>query len=308
MTATTSGCRTISRSVTMRSVGTRMWIGCTAPAVSWMTSRARCCLPIRSRVSTGRPRPFRRLACRRSADLHIFDDRDLIARILAGAGLFCGLQNSVIRRRVFDCLRFETASRNEAENQVFVIRAIAAGFRLAYFVDVHHVLPRPRFELLGVRPANQRREASAEKISNDLIHGFERLPALISLTKPEQRALRGRLARGVPLAPRGTSRPGSRAIARLHSTRIGAQSPLIRSVGSPGRRMSWHDSAASRLAERNGRERRTRTESVHHRGDEGGDQFAPRRAGPAPGCIHVEVQGAGVFPRTHGRRSASGGV
>ena len=110
------------------------------------------------RISTGRPRPFRRLACRRSADLHIFDDRDLIARILAGAGLFCGLQNSVIRRRVFDCLRFETASRNEAEDQVFVIRAIAAGFRLAYFVDVHHV-----YHVLTIRTPRRPPGESASK-------------------------------------------------------------------------------------------------------------------------------------------------
>ena len=47
-----------------------------------------------------------------------------------------GLQSSVVRRRVFDTLRFSERYR-VLEDQVLGIRAAAAGYRFAYFDRVH---------------------------------------------------------------------------------------------------------------------------------------------------------------------------
>ena len=51
--------------------------------------------------------------------------------------MYCGLQNSVIRSRVFDRFRFEAKSRNEAEDQLFLLWSLVHGHRVAYFDDVH---------------------------------------------------------------------------------------------------------------------------------------------------------------------------
>ena len=140
----------------------------------------------------GAPRAFRTLRTRAADGLHVFDEPDLISRILSGAGLYCGLQNSVIRRRVFDTLRFRADSRNEAEDQVFVIRTLAAGFRLGYFDRVHHVYhvhaENSSGSARGLPPAKQAR------IYEDLIRGFEELPQLVTLSSRQQRALRRKLA------------------------------------------------------------------------------------------------------------------
>jgi glycosyltransferase involved in cell wall biosynthesis len=140
----------------------------------------------------GAPRPFRALSVLATDGLHVFDDGDLITRILEGAGLFCGLQNSVIRRRVFEWLRFSADARNEAEDQVFVIRALAAGFRLGYFDNVHHV-----YHVHAGNSSGSARGLTAGKqarIYEDLIRGFEELPQLVTLTARQQRALEGKLA------------------------------------------------------------------------------------------------------------------
>jgi len=52
----------------------------------------------------GRPRPFRRLQGRRSGDLFIIQDPEA-TRCQILHGLYCGLQNSLIRRRLFEGYR-----------------------------------------------------------------------------------------------------------------------------------------------------------------------------------------------------------
>jgi glycosyltransferase involved in cell wall biosynthesis len=141
----------------------------------------------------GRARPFRRLRTSDRGELHVIQDPDLISRVLEGAGLFAGLQNSVIRRTVFANLRFRAEARNEAEDQVFLIRAIAAGFRLAYFDRVHHV-----YHVHEANSSGSARGLSVERqarIYEDLIRGFDELPSLVPLTPAQQRALNGKLAR-----------------------------------------------------------------------------------------------------------------
>lgn len=84
----------------------------------------------------GKPRPFLRLRARSSGRLRIIDDADA-TRCQILHGLYCGLQNSVIRRRAFDGYRFATHLRNEAEDELFVIRCLKAGYRFAYYDAVH---------------------------------------------------------------------------------------------------------------------------------------------------------------------------
>jgi hypothetical protein len=108
-------------------------------------------------------------------------------------GLFCGLQNSLLRRAVFDRLRFDADSRNEAEDQVFAIRALSAGFRMAYIDEVlvryyvHAANSSGSSKRLDVR----RREALFE----ELVAGYARLREELVLTSTARRALRKRLGR-----------------------------------------------------------------------------------------------------------------
>lgn len=141
----------------------------------------------------GQPRPFRRLRTRQRGELHVFDEPDLISRILEGAGLYAGLQNSLIRRGVFERLRFHSEARNEAEDQVFLIRALSAGCTLAYFDRVHHV-----YHVHAANSSASARGMSVEKqarIYEDLIRGFEELPSFVPLTARQRRALKDKLAR-----------------------------------------------------------------------------------------------------------------
>lgn len=86
----------------------------------------------------GEPWPFLRLATETDGPLRILNDPQAMECMLKG-GFNCGLQTSVIRRRVFENYRFQTRFRNEAEDQMVVIYAMSKGFRMAYFDSVHVV-------------------------------------------------------------------------------------------------------------------------------------------------------------------------
>src|SRR5262245_13727077 len=107
-------------------------------------------------------------------------------------GLFCGLQNSVLRRRVFDSLTFEALSRNEAEDQLFAIRALSAGFRLA-FIDRVHVRYQVHAENSS-GPTEHMSLAKRRRVYEPLVQGYERLPQEVPLTPAERRALRRRIS------------------------------------------------------------------------------------------------------------------
>ena len=142
--------------------------------------------------SSGSPRPFMRLAHENRGRLRVITDAGAI-RCQIDHGLYCGLQNSVIRRRVFESLTLESASRNEAEDQLFAIRALAARFRLAYFDAVH-----VRYHVHGENSSGAAKDASVQKrrrLFETLVAGYERLPAEIQLSGAERRALRRRVAR-----------------------------------------------------------------------------------------------------------------
>ena len=143
----------------------------------------------------GVARPFMRLARDVRGGVHVIAGRDAI-RCQIKHGLFCGLQNSVFRRRVFERLRFATDLRNEAEDQLFVIRAVAAGFRLAYIDDIH-----VRYQVHSENSSAPRKSVitleKRRRVFEPLIRGYERLPAEVSLTAWERLALRQRLGREI---------------------------------------------------------------------------------------------------------------
>jgi hypothetical protein len=108
-------------------------------------------------------------------------------------GLFCGLQNSLIRARVFADDRFEDRHRNEAEDQVVVLRAAKAGRRFAYLDQIHLIY--------HVHSANSSASASdvgvdkQVRLIRDQIGGFDRFRERTRLTPPERRAMHRRLSR-----------------------------------------------------------------------------------------------------------------
>jgi glycosyltransferase involved in cell wall biosynthesis len=141
---------------------------------------------------SGRPRPFRRLRARTAGSLRIIDDPRAVRFAIAG-GLQNGLQNSVIRRRVFDGRRFVDHYRNEAEDQLFAIRAVAAGHRVAYYDDVHVV-----YHVHGGNSSAAAVGAPLERqlwIYRALVRGFEELRGEVRLSRAETRVLDRRLAR-----------------------------------------------------------------------------------------------------------------
>jgi glycosyltransferase involved in cell wall biosynthesis len=135
--------------------------------------------------------PFLALEGRRDGRLFVIDDPRTTACMVAG-GLNCGLQASVIRRGVFDTYRFQTRFRNEAEDQMAVIAALAAGRRFAYF-DAVHVEYR-------VHGGNSSAAATSQDLAKRLAvveaesRGYEELPGRgVRLSRLDRRALRRRL-------------------------------------------------------------------------------------------------------------------
>jgi glycosyltransferase involved in cell wall biosynthesis len=137
----------------------------------------------------GKPRPFLALRSRAAGPLRVITDPGAIVCKIRH-GLFNGLQNSVIRRSLFEGRRFEAASRNEAEDQLVVIRALAEGRRLGYLDDVHVIY--------RVHPGNSSAAHGGDvekqkRVYRLLVAGFERLAAEVRLGRAERRALRRRL-------------------------------------------------------------------------------------------------------------------
>lgn len=168
------------------------------PEVDWVFSACRRVEHGTGRVlrentfyhADGSPWPFLRLKAKVDGRLRILDDPRALACHLT-AGLNCGLQTSVIRRAVFDGYRFQTRFRNEAEDGMTVVHALATGLRMAYFDAVHVTY--------NVHPENSSATASqgAEKqiaVLTAEARGFEELVDRgIRLSPAERRALRRRL-------------------------------------------------------------------------------------------------------------------
>jgi glycosyltransferase involved in cell wall biosynthesis len=171
----------------------------TAPDVDWVYGACRIVELRTGRVSDpdtfrvqGRPRPFHALRTRTVGSLRVIADDRAVARALRD-GLMCGLQNSVIRRSVFEKVRFHTAFRNEAEDQLFVVRAIKAGCRLGYLDDVH--------VQYQVHEGNSSASSTGQNVDQQLaiyramVRGFRELAGEVEWTPRERRELARRLLR-----------------------------------------------------------------------------------------------------------------
>lgn len=139
----------------------------------------------------GTPRPFLSLRTRRDGDLRIFDDPSgTECQILHG--FFCGLQNSVIHRRIFDGRRFHEQYR-VCEDELFLIRVLAEGARLAYYLEPHVIyrMHELNSSVSGVGQVDDKTLA----IFRELVDGFEELLREVPLTARDRRAARRRLSR-----------------------------------------------------------------------------------------------------------------
>jgi glycosyltransferase involved in cell wall biosynthesis len=138
----------------------------------------------------GRPQGFLFLRGRTFGALRLIDDPEAL-RFALRRGFYCGLQNSVIRRNVFEGQRFESASRNEAEDQLAVIRALAAGHRFALIDNVHVI-----YHLHDQNSSAAGSDSNLERhltIHKAVARGFEELGEELSLRPAERRALRQRV-------------------------------------------------------------------------------------------------------------------
>jgi hypothetical protein len=138
----------------------------------------------------GAPRPFVRLRAETRGRLRVINDGDA-ARCQILHGLYCGLQNSVIRRRVFAHYRFDVPLRNESEDQVVVIWALVEGHRFAYLDNVHVI-----YHVHDANSSAASLSLTVEKkrrLQEAAIAGFERLSREAKLRPRERRALAQRL-------------------------------------------------------------------------------------------------------------------
>ena len=138
----------------------------------------------------GRPRAFMSLRTRPDGRLRVIDDDRSLSFALR-EGLYNMLQNSVIRRRLFADRRFTEHYRNEAEDQMIVLRALAQGVRVAYFDNVHVI-----YHVHEANSSASAQKAPLEKrlqIYQALVRGFEELRGQVPLTSAQSRALNRRL-------------------------------------------------------------------------------------------------------------------
>lgn len=138
----------------------------------------------------GQPRPFLSLHTHADGDLRVIDDERVTAMQIEH-GLYCGLQNSVIRRSVFEHRRF-WPDYFIVEDEMFVIRFLAEGGRFAYFDDPHVVYrvhaDNSSGSAVGEDTTRQRR------IFSEMVRGLERISAEVTLSPAARRALVRRLA------------------------------------------------------------------------------------------------------------------
>ena len=139
----------------------------------------------------GKPRPFVALHAEIVDGLHIIDDPTVLECQISH-GLYCGLQNSVMRRRLFDGRRFNDRFR-VVEDELFVIRVLAAGARFGYFLEPHVI-----YQVHGENSSASATASSLAKhveIYSELTVGIEQLLGEISLSPRERRGLLKRLGR-----------------------------------------------------------------------------------------------------------------
>jgi len=134
----------------------------------------------------GKPRPFMQLdhAQRDDGLCVITDPRARLGMLRHG--FYCGLQNSVIRRRLFAAGGFDPASK-VVDDQIFAIRAMFAGARFAYFDDIH-VIYRVHEENSSASSSAMTPQKRRE-IFEEVVQAYERVLRELPLNRVERRAV-----------------------------------------------------------------------------------------------------------------------
>lgn len=135
------------------------------------------------------PRPLLQLHTRRNGALHIIED-DRVTQTQILHGLYCGLQVSVIRRSVFEAMQFNTHAAN-SEDQVFVVRYLATGRKIAYFNKVHL-----NYQAHEQSTSNSVNDAwpNRLRVHEQLLDDYRRMLAEVPLNAAEQNATRQRIS------------------------------------------------------------------------------------------------------------------
>ena len=123
------------------------------------------------------------------ASLHIIDD-PRAAEFQIRYGLYLGLQFSVFRKQVFESYRFESNFRNEAEDQLTVIKLLKSGVKLGYLDEPHGDYQIHTSNSSGANQFSTRARKIALRMA--IINGFERIRP--SLNQQEDLAIRQRIA------------------------------------------------------------------------------------------------------------------
>jgi glycosyltransferase involved in cell wall biosynthesis len=138
----------------------------------------------------GRPRPFLKLRTRHSGDLRVIVDPAVLeCQILHG--LYCGLQNSVIRRSLFNGRRFDEQCR-VVDDEMLVIRVLAEGAQFAYFVEPHVI-----YQVHDENSSGSAGGLSSDRqiaIFTEMTVALEQLRASLALSRRERRAMLKRLS------------------------------------------------------------------------------------------------------------------
>jgi glycosyltransferase involved in cell wall biosynthesis len=112
------------------------------PQLDWVYGACRCVRYPAGEIVTpstfypsGRAQPFLSLRTQTFGRLKMIDDSRLV-KVMVSSGLYCGLQNSVIRKSVFEGRRFYP-QYPIGEDLQLAIRAIVGGHRFGYFNAIH---------------------------------------------------------------------------------------------------------------------------------------------------------------------------
>jgi glycosyltransferase involved in cell wall biosynthesis len=165
------------------------------PWVDWIYAACRIVEEARGQVTVpntfyvdGSPRPFLRLRTQAAGALRVLDDPGSIECQIRH-GLYCGLQASVIRARLFETGRIP--SFRVGEDQALAILALAKGYRLGYFDKVHAVYHVHGDNLSSA--GSQSSLARRLKVYQELIDCHEYLRRQVRFSAAEAKALRQRL-------------------------------------------------------------------------------------------------------------------
>jgi glycosyltransferase involved in cell wall biosynthesis len=113
----------------------------TAPELDWVYAACRSVDAAGREVQPttfahdGRPQAFLSAPAQVKGPVHVVEPGAALLAQLRG-GLYAGLQNSVIRRQVFEGQRFWDDYR-VVEDVLFLVRALSRGLRVGYLTDVH---------------------------------------------------------------------------------------------------------------------------------------------------------------------------